>query len=113
MQNERYSDKKEYNYKNALVTYHKLEELTLRLFSLWHFNQSEYQIVSTKEPYGFILNKGDRRFLVILKYFRSLQVSSYNLRFVCKDLRELECNKDKDNSVPLLLIYGLISDKIR
>lgn len=113
MQNKRYRDKKEYNYKETLVTDHKLEELTLRLFSLWHFDQSEYQSVYIKDPYDFILNKGNRSFLVILKYFRSLQVSSYNLRFVYKDLRELECNKDKDNSVPMLLIYGLISDKIR
>lgn len=62
MQNERYRDKKEYNNKDILVIYRKLEELTLSLFSLWHFDQSEYQSVSIKDPYNFILKKGDRRF---------------------------------------------------
>ena len=113
MQNERYRDKKEYNNKDTLVTYRKLEELTLSLFSLWHFDQSEYQSVSSKGPYDFILKKGDRRFLVILKYFRNLHASPYNLRSVYKELDALEFNKDKDNDVSLLLIYGLISDRIR
>lgn len=113
MQNERYRDKKEYNNKDTLVTYRKLEELTLSLFSLWHFDQSEYQSVSIKDPYNFILKKGDRRFQVILKYFRNLHVSPYNLRYIYKELDGLEFNKDKDNDVSLLLIYGLISGQIR
>lgn len=113
MQNERYRDKKEYNNKDTLVTYRKFEELTLRVFSLWHFDQYEYQSVSIKDPYDFILKKGDRRFLVLLKYFRNLYVSLYNLRSVYKELKGFEFNKDKDNDVSLLLIYGLISNRIR
>lgn len=71
MPNEKYRYRKEYNYKDTLETYYELEELTVRLFLLWHFERSEYQSVSAIDPYDFIINKGERRFLVILKYFRN------------------------------------------
>lgn len=115
MPNEKYRYRKEYNYKDTLETYHKLEELTVRLFLLWHFERSEYQSVSTRDPYDFIINKGERRFLVILKYFRNLQVSQNNLRFVYKNLQELAFNDKakQNNCVRLVVVYGLVSDKSR
>ena len=87
----------------------------MRLFLLWHFERSEYQSVSTRDPYDFIINKGERRFLVILKYFRNLQVSQNNLRFVYKNLQELEFNDKakQNNCVRLVVVYGLVSDKSR
>lgn len=42
-----------------------------------------------------------------------MHVSPYNLRYIYKELDGLEFNKDKDNDVSLLLIYGLISGQIR
>ena len=57
MPNEKYRYRKEYNYKDTLETYHKLEELAMRLLLLWHFERSEYQSVSTRDPYDFIINK--------------------------------------------------------
>ena len=115
MPNEKYRYRKEYNYKDTLETYHKLEELTVRLFLLWHFKRFEYQSVSTRDPYDFIINKGERRFLVIVKYFRNLQVSQNNLRFVYKNLQELEFNDKakQNNCVRLVVVYGLVSDKAR
>ena len=115
MPNEKYRYRKEYNYKDKLETYHKLEELSVRLFLLWHFERSEYQSVSTRDPYDFIINKGERRFLVILKYFRNLQVSQNNLRFIYKNLQELEFNDKakQNNCVRLVVVYGLVSDKSR
>ena len=115
MPNEKYRFRKEYNYKDTLETYHELEELTVRLFLLWHFERSEYQSVSAIDPYDFIINKGERRFLVILKYFRNLQVSQNNLRFVYKNLQELEFNDKakQNNCVRLVVVYGLVSDKSR
>ena len=115
MPNEKYRFRKEYNYKDTLETYHELEELTVRLLLLWHFERSEYQSVSAIDPYDFIINKGERRFLVILKYFRSLQVSQNNLRFVYNNLQKLECNdkSKRNNCVPMVVVYGLVSDKAR
>ena len=115
MPNEKYRYRKEYNYKDTLETYHELEELTVRLLLLWHFERSEYQSVSSRDPYDFIINKGERRFLVILKYFRNLQVSQNNLRFVYKNLQELEFNDKakQNNCVRLVVVYGLVSDKSR
>ena len=115
MPKEKYLFRKEYNYKDTLETYHELEELTVRLLLLWHFERSEYQSVSSRDPYDFIINKGERRFLVILKYFRNLQASQNNLRFVYKNLQELEFNdKPKQNNcVRLVVVYGLVSDKFR
>lgn len=108
-----YREDKEYNHKDTVETYHKLEVLTMRLFSLWHFEKAGYQGLSVKSPCDFVVSKGNRNFFVILKYFRNLQVSPYNLRFVYKELQKLELNKDKDNSNSLVLIYGLVSDKFR
>ena len=87
----------------------------MRLLLLWHFERSEYQSVSTRDPYDFIINKGERRFLVILKYFRNLQVSQNNLRFVYKNLQELEFNDKakQNNCVCLVVVYGLVNDKSR
>lgn len=34
-----YREDKEYNHKNTIETYYKLEELTMRLFELWHFEK--------------------------------------------------------------------------
>lgn len=108
-----YREDKEYNHKNTIETYYKLEELTMRLFELWHFEKVGRQELSVNFPVDFVVSKGNRIFFVILKYFRNLRVSSYNLRFVYKKLQELESKKDKDNSNSLVLIYGLVSDKFR
>ena len=115
MPNEKYHDEKEYNYKDTMATYRQLEELTMRLFSLWHFDQSNYSRVSNREPYDFILNKGNRKYLIIVKYFRNLYINQYNLRFMHNELQGLNHIDEeiRNKSVSVVVVYGLVSDKVR